>query len=616
MGRLALLIGNQTFAQPEQFPPLRTPANDVVDLAEILQKQGRFDRVEQLIDEDSAVVKERIEAFYRQAKQGDLTLLYYSGHGFKNPAGRLWLVAQDTQTDRLWTTGIDDEFIRNVKNDSGARHHLIMLDCCFSGAFVDGGVKSGEEPLVLERLSGATTAVLTSSSRIQFSFEEQSRNSLFTQYVLEGVRTGQADQDGDGKISVDELFNYVKPLVQRKRPNQTPVKQMSATIDTIYFARLPPQPRHLDDVFKMLATGQKQYEANEELLTPAQVRRIRTHLSILKSRLTEQQLSLILKSVLSHQNAVQTWVESDSRCLPILRSIWRDRSLPVSMREQAVIALGKLEDTVAYEELITEMEQATRGNFKQRVEETAVFRLHSQEKRPLAPWYWVPVQVKGAILRWHDESQHFIWPLTRTAFVYSLGLGVLLYGIEATILSSESLEPALLRPLVAFLIAFWVFIVCSVQTTVRELSPLLQVSAVTLSGASTGCIPFVLWSGDLFGFAVGAILGFTIGYARQRTKRTDQNNIIYLGASSLFALLACSLVVLPETDLGITFVDVVFCQAEPLPRLFQALFSGDWSLIVQPFPENGIKSLIIMLLLTLLLSWRILWFTRNKTTNN
>ena len=48
--------------------------------------------------------------------------------------------------------------------------------------------------------------------------------SLFTTALVEGLRTGEADRDLDGWISLDELYNYIHEAVTRVNPDQTPTK--------------------------------------------------------------------------------------------------------------------------------------------------------------------------------------------------------------------------------------------------------------------------------------------------------------------------------------------------------------------------------------------------------
>ncbi len=68
--------------------------------------------------------------------------------------------------------------------------------------------------------------VLTSSKASEVSEErEYLGRGVFTYYLLEGLR-GKADLDGDGIITVDEIYAYVsKKVPEVTGQNQNPVKK-------------------------------------------------------------------------------------------------------------------------------------------------------------------------------------------------------------------------------------------------------------------------------------------------------------------------------------------------------------------------------------------------------
>jgi uncharacterized caspase-like protein len=59
-------------------------------------------------------------------------------------------------------------------------------------------------------------AILSSARANQVSQESTRwRGGVFTQYLLEGLQSG-ADNDRDGKVTVDELFRFVRDSVDRE----------------------------------------------------------------------------------------------------------------------------------------------------------------------------------------------------------------------------------------------------------------------------------------------------------------------------------------------------------------------------------------------------------------
>ncbi len=112
-----------------------------------------------------------------------------------------------------------------------SRRQVLLLDCCHSGAFAR--TKAAPVVNLAEHFGGAQSGrgkfVLASSDAYQYSFEGDTVAgsgvcSVFTQALVEGLRTGEADFDGDGIITLDELYDYVHRRVTDQTPNQSPKK--------------------------------------------------------------------------------------------------------------------------------------------------------------------------------------------------------------------------------------------------------------------------------------------------------------------------------------------------------------------------------------------------------
>ena len=60
---------------------------------------------------------------------------------------------------------------------------------------------------------------------------DQHKRGLFTHFVLDGLRSGRADLDGDGSIDTDELFSFVRRGVAKaSRQTQQPHKTGSGRV--------------------------------------------------------------------------------------------------------------------------------------------------------------------------------------------------------------------------------------------------------------------------------------------------------------------------------------------------------------------------------------------------
>ncbi len=145
--------------------------------------------------------------------------IYYSGHGApdiktKSP----YLIPYDIDPNYASTGFPLDKLYKNL-HLLKAKSVTVILDACFSG-------QSREEEMMLadarpvgisieSPLAYGDITVLAAASGRQISsgYPEQ-RHGLFSYFFLKGLK-GMADANGDRKIIVGELFNYLKANVPR-----------------------------------------------------------------------------------------------------------------------------------------------------------------------------------------------------------------------------------------------------------------------------------------------------------------------------------------------------------------------------------------------------------------
>ncbi|MBV6451340.1 MAG: hypothetical protein MHPDNHAH_02073 [Anaerolineales bacterium] len=230
-GKFALVIGNTEYADPG-LAQLTAPGKDAEDFARVLKDRGicSFDEVNVLLNEPESSVRGAIDEFFDQKKPDDLLVLYFSGHGVRDEVGALYLAVKNTTRSRLRSTAIKSDYIREVMDQSRSRRQVLVLDCCNSGAFQQGtkaatGMSVGTASAFE---GGYGRIILTASDSTQFAWEGdkvigETDNSLFTHFLVEGLE-GEADLDGDGRITVDELYDYAYEKVKHATPKQTPSK--------------------------------------------------------------------------------------------------------------------------------------------------------------------------------------------------------------------------------------------------------------------------------------------------------------------------------------------------------------------------------------------------------
>jgi hypothetical protein len=245
--RLALIIANSEYDDPK-LPRLVTPSRDAAALAEVLRNSdiGGF-AVTLLVDETAQVVRDEIVHLYQQKKKGDLLLLYYSGHGVKDDYGDLYLAVKDTKTASLSSRAIDAAFVCDQLDKSSSQRKVVVLDCCHSGAFAGAKAALGSSASTQEAFAGSGygRVILTASNAVEYAWEGddllgEATTSVFTHFLVEGLQTGAADLNGDGQISLDELYDYVyEQVVTSGRSKQTPQKWAQKVEGQIVIAQNP-----------------------------------------------------------------------------------------------------------------------------------------------------------------------------------------------------------------------------------------------------------------------------------------------------------------------------------------------------------------------------------------
>jgi len=228
MRKKALLIGVSDYTYG--FTPLASAIKDVQAIKRVLERPdiGDFQELKVLENPDRQSMEEAIEILFANCRKEDLVLLFFSGHGVKDEDGRLYLAACNARKDdkgrlvksRAVAGSLVVQFMENCRS----KRQVIILDCCFSGAFAEGmKAKDDGSVDVIKQLGGEGRVVLSSSSSTQYSFEQQGFElSIYTHFLVEGMETGDADQDRDGFIQIDELHEYAKRRVQETKPEMNP----------------------------------------------------------------------------------------------------------------------------------------------------------------------------------------------------------------------------------------------------------------------------------------------------------------------------------------------------------------------------------------------------------
>ena len=248
--RKALIVANDWYEQ-EGLQDLLAPAADAEALGRVLGDPQIGDFAVQVVrNEPAHVISAQIEEVFSEGRPDDVLLLHFSGHGLKSESGELFFAASNTRPNRLGSTAVSADFVQRCMRASRSRSVVLLLDCCYGGAFAQGvTVRAAGDVNVLDSFpqgragGGRGRAVITASNAMEFAFEgdqlgdnQHRRPSVFTSALVEGLATGEADRDEDGWVSLDDLYDYVFDKVREQNPHQTPSRQVELEGE-LYVAR-------------------------------------------------------------------------------------------------------------------------------------------------------------------------------------------------------------------------------------------------------------------------------------------------------------------------------------------------------------------------------------------
>jgi len=238
----AVVIGVNSYPNVRR---LKYAVNDAMAFSNHLVEYNQVpkENVVLLLDEEANLTRLRSALgvyLKNKASKDDMVIIYFAGHGATereatSPDGdglEKYLLPYDVDPKELYATAMPMEEISRLFSRIRSDRLVFIVDTCYSGA--SGGrtisvadIRAGISDGFLDRITGGKgKIILTASGANEVSAEsDELQHGIFTHFLIKGLQ-GQADSDGDGLITVDEVYTYVsKQVPQATNQEQHPVKK-------------------------------------------------------------------------------------------------------------------------------------------------------------------------------------------------------------------------------------------------------------------------------------------------------------------------------------------------------------------------------------------------------
>lgn len=190
----------------------------------------------------------KISEFFAGARRDDAVTLFYAGHGLLDSDLNYYLSHYNVDFNNPSTNGIAYEDFENILDGVKSVNRLCLIDACHSGEidkeeyvaenvassagtvkFRSAGVGARASKgfgaartrtlfneIFLDIRWGIGATIVSSAGALEVAMEgEEWKNGLFTWCMKRGISGKTADSDGDGRVSVSELGEYLVREVSR-----------------------------------------------------------------------------------------------------------------------------------------------------------------------------------------------------------------------------------------------------------------------------------------------------------------------------------------------------------------------------------------------------------------
>jgi len=231
----ALIVGVSKYQFPETYKTLDYADDDGRSFYNYLTSNAggniNKDNIDTLFNENAThgAILEKMLSIKERLQPNDIFYFYFSGHGDAYNAEKAFLLAYDSPSSKgkkeknhyLTLSGaIDIHTIKIIfKEITAANSKVVFIsDACRTNELAGGAEGQGAIfKKIMEEDAGELRFTSCSTNQVSFEGPQWGKGrGLFSYYLINGM-IGMADTDPeDGRVSVDELYNYVKSNVKKE----------------------------------------------------------------------------------------------------------------------------------------------------------------------------------------------------------------------------------------------------------------------------------------------------------------------------------------------------------------------------------------------------------------
>jgi hypothetical protein len=224
-GTRVVLIGADEY---KHFPNLPAVRNNLAKLVELFTSPnvGGLPAGHCMTIRNPADVRTLLHAVHQAAsKATDTLVVYFAGHGMPSPDGSLHLALGNSERGRKLYESVAFSYLRAEVLESMAPRKVVILDCCYSGAAMEGYMGAPNELADQTAIEG--TYVMTATSATQSAVAPV--GAFFTAFTGELVKaiSDGVPEAGD-PLDMNALYRHVRrqlasqnmPIPEQRAGNQ------------------------------------------------------------------------------------------------------------------------------------------------------------------------------------------------------------------------------------------------------------------------------------------------------------------------------------------------------------------------------------------------------------